>query len=88
MTTFMKFEIVTYYVLKVIGYISGICGAFGTIGFVGGLEQGNSTFGEFLTYEFLALGLIGLCFIVYYIRELIREDLYRRDRCLRHETNY
>lgn len=81
MTTFMKIEAITYFILRVIGYISGFVGAFMVIGVAGGLEWDTITIGQFWLYEFYAFCLIGLSFAVYYLRELILEDCrvrYRR----------
>ena len=78
MTTFMKIEAVTYYVLKVIGYIAGFIGVFCILGFVGGLERDTITIAQFWLYEFYAFCLIGLSFAVYYLRELILKDCRKR----------
>ena len=81
MTTFMKFEAITYYILRVIGYASGFIGALMVVGVAGGLEWDNITIGQYWLYEFYAFCLIGLSYVVYIIRELILDDCrvrYRR----------
>lgn len=78
MTTFMKIEAITYFILKVIGYIAGFVGAFMVLGVVGSLELDTITIGQFWLYEFYAFCLIGLSFIVYYLREVIKEDCRMR----------
>lgn len=83
MTTFMKFEAITYLVLRVLGYIAGFVGVFGVLGFVGGLEHDNITIAQFWLYEFYSFCLIGFSYIVYYIREYIREDVIRRNRIMK-----
>lgn len=83
MTTFMKIETITYYLLKLIGYIAGFIGPFLVLGYVGGLELDNITIAQFWTGEFCAFGLIGLSFIVYYIREFIKEDVRKRYRIMK-----
>lgn len=83
MTTFMKIEAITYYILKLIGYIAGFIGPFLILGFVGGLEHDNITIAQFWIGEFYAFGLIGLSFIVYYVREFIKEDVRRRYRIMK-----
>lgn len=80
MTTFMKLEVITYYILKVFGYIVGFLGVFGVIGFVGSFELDRITVAQFWMYEIHAFFLIALCFVVYYIREYIKEDCCRRYR--------
>ena len=83
MTTFMKFEVITYYVLKVFGYACGILGALGVIGFVGGLEHDNITMLQFVMYELHAFMLIGISYLFYYIREAIVNDFAKRDYFMR-----
>ena len=81
MTTFMKIEAITYYILRVFGYAFGILGALGVFGFVGSYECDTITTLQFFMYELHAFMLIGLSFIVYIIRELILDDCrvrYRR----------
>lgn len=80
MTRFMKFEVITYLVLRVLGYIAGFAGVFGVIGFAGGLEWDNITIAQFWLYEFYSFCLIGLSYIVWYIREDIKEDFLARRR--------
>lgn len=72
MTRFMKFEAITYLVLRVLGYIAGFAGVFGVIGVAGGLECDNITIVQFWLYEFYSFCLIGFSYIVWYIRECIR----------------
>jgi hypothetical protein len=79
----MKFEIVVYYILKIFGYLCGFAGAFGVIGFAGSHECGNITDAQFWIYEIRAFALIGLCGIVYYIRNYIRDDVIRRNRIMK-----
>ena len=83
MTTFMKFEVITYLVLRVLGYIAGFAGVFGVLGFIGGLECDNITIAQFWLYEFYSFCLIGFSYIVWYIREYIREDVIRRNRIMK-----
>lgn len=83
MTRFMKFEVITYFVLRVLGYIAGFVGVFGILGFVGGLEHDNITIAQFWLYEFYSFCLIGFSYIVWYIREYIREDVIRRNRIMK-----
>lgn len=83
MTRFMKFEVITYLVLRVLGYIAGFAGVFGVLGFVGGLECDNITIAQFWLYEIYSFCLIGLSYIVWYIREYIKEDIIRRNRIIK-----
>lgn len=83
MTTFMKIEAITYLILRVIGYISGFVGAFMVIGVAGGLELDTITIGQYWLYEIYAFCLIGLSYVVYYLRELILEDCRVRYRRMR-----
>lgn len=83
MTTFMKIEAVTYFVLKVIGYLAGFIGAFAILGFTGACDRGHITLAQYIIYELQAFCLIGLSFIVYIIRERIKEDVIRRGRAMR-----
>lgn len=80
MTRFMKFEVIAYCVLRLLGYIAGFAGVFGVIGFAGGLEWDNITVAQFWLYEFYSFCLIGFSYIVWYIREHIKEDIIRRIR--------
>lgn len=82
MTTFMKIEAVTYLILRVFNYVIGFLGAFGILGFVGSYECDTITTAQFFIYEFHAIMLIGLAFVVYYVRECIREDFIRRNRII------
>lgn len=86
MTTFMKIEAVIYFVLKLFGYAIGILGVFGIFGFEGSLKCDTITIAQFLMYELHAFLLIGLSFVVYIIREIIREDFIRRNRILRRKA--
>ena len=88
MTTFMKLEIIAYYILKIFGYLCGFLGALGVIGFAGGRELGNITDMQFWVYEIHAFALIGLCCIVYYIRKSIKEDLIRRNRIMKMKARF
>ena len=83
MTRFMKFEVITYLVLRVLGYIAGFVGVFAVIGVVGGLEHDNITIAQFWLYELYSFCLIGFSYIVWYIREYIREDVIRRNRIMK-----
>lgn len=83
MTTFMKFEVITYLVLRVLGYIAGFAGVFGVLGFIGGLECDNITIAQFWLYEFYSFCLISFSYIVWYIREYVREDVIRRNRIMK-----
>ena len=80
MTIFMKIEVITYYVLKVIGYIAGFVGPFMVISFTGACELGDITIAQYLLYEIFAFCVIGLSFAVYYLRELILKDCRIRYR--------
>lgn len=83
MTSFMKFEVIAYYVLKVFGYACGILGALGVIGFVGGLEHDQVTMLQFFMYELHAFMLIGISYLSYYIREAIVTDFSERAQFIR-----
>lgn len=83
MTRFMKFEAITYLVLRVLGYIAGFAGVFGVIGVAGGLECDDITIVQFWLYEFYSFCLIGFSYIVWYIRECIRGDVIRRNRIMK-----
>lgn len=83
MTRFMKFEVITYLVLRVLGYIAGFAGALGVIAVAGGLEWDNITIAQFWLYEFYSFCLMGFSYIVWYIRECIKEDVIRRDRIMK-----
>lgn len=83
MTRFMKFELITFYVLKVFGYICGILGAYCIIGFVGGLEHDKITCTQFFMYELHSFMLIGISYVVWRIRELIKGDLQKRKQILK-----
>lgn len=80
MTKTMQAEVLSYLVLKVLGYTCGILGAVSILGFAGSLEWGHITMSQCLTYEFYAIGLIGLSYVMYCVRELIRRDFYKRAR--------
>lgn len=82
MTKVMKFEIVTYLILKVLGYASGIVGGFVYIGAAGGLERGTLTFGQFWLYELGAVCALLFCFLAYYVREALKRDCRMRSRKL------
>lgn len=86
MTTFMKIETATYFILKFIGYISGFVGAFMVIGVAGNLELDLITIGQFWLHEFCAFCLIGLSFIVYYLREAIKKDYCMRCHRMKRKT--
>ena len=58
-----------YIIMRIFNYIIGFVGVFGALGFVGGLEHNQITFGQFWLYEFLCACLIVLTIIVYNIRE-------------------
>ena len=79
MTTFMKLEVVIYFVLKVLGYACGIAGAIGFFGLAGpGESSAALTAGQFFLYEFFAICLIAFSFGAFFARELIRDDVKRR----------
>ena len=79
MTTFMKLEVVTYFILKAFGYVSGIAGFIGFFGLAGpGESSAALTAGQFFLYEFFAICLIALSFGAFFARELIRDDVKRR----------
>ena len=86
MTTFMKIEAITYYILKVFGYFCGFVGVFGVIGFAGSCELGTITIAQFWMYEIHAFFLIALSYVVYYIREAIKEDGRKRYRRMMRAT--
>lgn len=86
MTTFMKFEAIVWYILRIFNYICGFFGVFGVLGFVGSYELDTITTAQFFAYELHAFGLIALAFAVYYIREMIREDVIRRDRIMKRKA--
>ncbi len=85
MTLLMKIETITYFILKAFGCVIGFLGALGVIGFAGSLEHSAITVLQFCMYELHAFGLIGLAFIVYYISELIKDDVDSRQWRIRHE---
>lgn len=79
MTTFMKFEVVLYFILKAFGYVCGIVGTFVFFGLAGPGENSTAiTTGQFFLYEFFAICLIALSFAAFFTRELIRDDVKRR----------
>lgn len=86
MTTFMKFEAISFFVLRAFGYLSGILGVLGVIGAAGSYEWATITDWQFFTYELHAFGLIGLSFVLYVLRMILVEDLLERDRCIRCKT--
>ena len=86
MTTFMKFEAISFFVLRAFGWLSGILGVLGLSGFAGSYEWDTITGWQFLAYELHAVGLIGLSFALYFLRMVIAEDLLERDRCIRCKT--
>lgn len=88
MTKVMKIEVVAYYILKVLGYLCGIIGALRVFGCVGSLDCGTMTVGQFVIQELIALGLIGLSFIFYVVRDMVEEDFDDRARCLRRKARY
>ncbi len=88
MTKVMKFEVVAYYILKVLGYLCGIIGALRVFGCVGSLDCGTMTVGQFVIQELIALGLISLSFVFYVVRNMVEEDFDDRARCLRLRARY
>ncbi len=88
MTKFMKFEVIAYYVLKVFGYLCGICGMLACIGYAGSLELGTITAVKFVVYELHAIGLMCLSGALYVAREMIVEDFNARERLLRRRIKY
>lgn len=80
MTNFMKFELLSFVGLKVFGYFCGILGVIGVIGFAGSLTHDSISIAQFCLFELHAFGLIGLSYVSYMGRELIRKDILKRDR--------
>lgn len=80
MTTFVKVEAITYFILKVFGYLLGAIGVFSVLGFAGGLQWDNISFAQFVMYEIHAFMLIGLSALCYRIRKVIKADAVRRVR--------
>lgn len=64
----MKINRIILSVLKIAACILGFGGALLILGFVGGLENGQLTFMQFISYEFMSVGMILLAIIVYNIR--------------------
>ena len=84
MTKIMQNEIRLYWLLKILGYTFGILGIIGIWGFVGSLEKDVITMSQCIVYEFLAFGLIGLSYVMFRVRELIKRDFNRRRRYIAH----
>lgn len=82
MTNFMKLEVISFFVLRTLGYACGILGALGMLGIVGALETDSITIAQFWLYELGAIGLALLSASFYYIRMWIAKDLLARDRQL------
>ena len=80
MTKFMKFEILSYCVLKGLVYLCSILGGLGIIGFAGGLQWDRITIAQFLMYEICAFGLIGLAYVLNSFSEFLKVDIIKRDR--------
>lgn len=88
MTKFMKFEMVCYYILKVLGYLCGFAGFFAIIGTVGSYEQDVIGAAQFWMQEFFAFGLCGISYVLFNIRQLILADFEHRSRCRRIRARY
>ena len=82
MTNFMRFEAISFFVLRTLGYACGFLGALGILGIAGALEKGSITIAQFWLYELGAVGLALLSASFYYIRMWIAKDLLARDRRL------
>lgn len=82
MTKVMKVELICFLVLKFFGYFCGTAGILSVFGLAGSFESNTITATQFWLYELCAFGLIALAFVVYYIREVVREDFIRRDSYL------
>ena len=88
MTKFMKFEVIAYYVLKVLGYLCGILGLLVCLGYAGALECGPVSVVKFVVCELHAIGLMCLCGAFWVAREVIEEDFDRRARRMRIRRRY
>jgi hypothetical protein len=64
----MKFGKLLYILIRIFNYILGISGALLVLGAVGGYENYQLTFGQFILYEILAFAMIFATYIVYNIR--------------------
>lgn len=64
----MKFGKLLYILIRIFNYILGISGAFLVLGAVGGYENFQLTFGQFILCEILAIVIIFTACIVYSIR--------------------
>lgn len=80
MTKFMKFEVISFFVLRVLGYVCGILGAISVLGYAGSYECEIISTAQFWLYELYAFGLIGMSFVLYYLRMWIAEDVIERER--------
>jgi hypothetical protein len=88
MSKVMKVEFICFLVLKIFGYFCGTVGTLSVFGFAGSLESSTITATQFWLYELHAFGLIALAFVIYYIREVVREDFIRRDSYLHHNLQF
>lgn len=64
----MKLVKTVNFILKALGYILGFGGAIALLGFIGGLDHGQITFGQFFLYALLSCLAMLLAFIVYIIK--------------------
>ena len=65
----MKIKKSISFILKVIGYVLCITGAFLVLGTVGKLEWDEITIAQFCLRELLAFGMVFGAIVVYYIRD-------------------
>lgn len=86
MTKFMKFEAISFFILRALGYICGIVGVLGVFGFAGSFECEVITLNQFVVYELHAFCLIGLSWFLYYVRGLLAHDIFRRERLMKKQS--
>ena len=82
MTKFMKAEILTYYILKVLVYLTATVGVFSIIAFAGGFTNDKMSSLQFCLHEVYAFCLIGLAYGMNLLTEVIKKDFFKRDRIL------
>lgn len=82
MTKFMKAEILTYYILKVLIYLTATIGVLSIIGFAGGLTADKMSILQFCLHEIYAFCLIGIAYGMHFVTEVIKKDFIKRDRLL------